>query len=955
MQGTNGVLRGFAWAVVAVAAMAPIGHAADPNHPIITEVYTDPPGLNDGPIGRDPSSEHQEFIEIFLPLHQPPGAPLASALAPLKDALRLTFYEIEGDTSSSGPGLVNYRFDLPPFDLDPSNGTAPGAVARPTTGVVVLGWVDYLGSSTTELAGTAASRTALIRGGITSLPAPPNDYLFIAINGHHSPSGTTNFLSLSATTESKIDLPAEASSGIVQNGSSAYLLVARDLGGYVQLCDDAHAADCAAGSDPNLIQQGLGLDTGCHQDGYAGNDDGTFDYTQQPFPSGGGVDLDMVLPLGGAFSLLVAQIPEFLALPPAPGTASGYARVFVDVAKTTETAAIDDPAADAALAYRHIRGVGPFFATPGRVVRTTSPPELAVATGAEQMFQVLAQTTGRPGVLAANVGGNYGINMATSPGASSNPSVVTFAPGTSALGVAGQAYGLPMVAITPGASAAHGSSASATVTVTATNTNGGDPAVVSPVQVTTITATVLKPTTGQNAAGQPFQTTVFAAVQAVPAQAGVNNEFRATSLGTYVAANLGGAAQDTLGHGAILIDPASDLNNGPFVQLGLVKDFPDPGAFVNYPGPGFPKLDLRQTVLQSAESVSGAATYVDTVDAVGVRAVRLNHPDTLTFGGTFTPSEPLHFVDAVGDVGQPRSGLSNAATTRTFELAIVESNVRDDSSLETGATDDFGIVVEVAQVEAGAPVVPGEFVFLSLTGGLQGADVDTLDVPPYQNVANIVFLDLDNLHTVLGIRALEAVYLIDASGTGEIDPIELFSLNPATQPTALQGAEPSTTKSLWRSAQNTMRLTFTQDITAPPAGAVLIQQMLAGALYGGDLSAGFSFALENDGQGNPRILKIVDTGPSDLTHRQWYAVRNTGGWTGVAPFTVQYVVQVGDADNDGKVLNLDAGAVNVGVPNFSAADNDRRDVDGDARILNGDVSLVNARIPSFTVQKPTGH
>ena len=62
-----------------------------PNHPIITEMYFDPPGLNDGPVGRDPGNRHQEYIEIYLPP--------ASALRPglNKDALRLTFYEVEGD------------------------------------------------------------------------------------------------------------------------------------------------------------------------------------------------------------------------------------------------------------------------------------------------------------------------------------------------------------------------------------------------------------------------------------------------------------------------------------------------------------------------------------------------------------------------------------------------------------------------------------------------------------------------------------------------------------------------------------------------------------------------------------------------------------------------------------------------------------------------------------------
>ena len=92
------------WAVVLGTALATAWsdvNAQLPDHPIITEVYTDPVGLTDGPVGRDPANLHQEFIEIFLP---PP-----SALAPgiNKDALRLTLYEVEGDhlRGSGGFGL----------------------------------------------------------------------------------------------------------------------------------------------------------------------------------------------------------------------------------------------------------------------------------------------------------------------------------------------------------------------------------------------------------------------------------------------------------------------------------------------------------------------------------------------------------------------------------------------------------------------------------------------------------------------------------------------------------------------------------------------------------------------------------------------------------------------------------------------------------------------------------
>lgn len=66
------------------------------------------------------------------------------------------------------------------------------------------------------------------------------------------------------------------------------------------------------------------------------------------------------------------------------------------------------------------------------------------------------------------------------------------------------------------------------------------------------------------------------------------------------------------------------------------------------------------------------------------------------------------------------------------------------------------------------------------------------------------------------------------------------------------------------------------------------------------------------------------------------------GWTAVAPFTVQYVVQVGDANNDGRVLNTDVGVVDAAIPDFAAADDDRRDINGDGPIPNTDFGVLHS-------------
>lgn len=754
--------------LTALVLICSVATAQIPDHPVITEVYADAVGVNDGPVARDPASTNQEYIEIYLPT--------AAALNPLfnKDALRLTFYEVEGDTDSSGVNLVNYRFDLPTFDLDSSNGITAGAIARPSSGIVVLGWVDYVGNPPTGLAGTPGTRVALINGGVT---ATDGTYTFVAINGHHF-TGTTNFPVLTA--ENLIDLPGEASSGVIQNGSGAYLLVNRDRPGYVQLCDDQHAGSCAAGAFPDLPTQSSQLDTGCLHDAFGPNDDAKFSVLDQPSPDGNNIDLGETLPPGGAFSLLVCQLPENTSAQPDPGAANGYARRFLNVLKTTETGAADNPVTDAQSSYRYVRNNGPFFPTPGATTLTTSAPDLGVALGAEQLFDVLPQTTAHPAILCANTGGSYPINMSASAGASSNPAVANFGAGSSVNGVLGQSIGLPTISITPAAGAAHLTTASATVTVTAANTNGGDPPIVSTMKTTTATATVLKPTTGKDAAGLPLQTTVFMAALPIYSNPLVTNEFRASSLGTYLAALPDITAVEVLGNGTALMDPATNISSGLVTPL-MVDGFPNDGEeCVNWRNDAGPpgRLSFAETVVQSAEQTLND-TYLGSIGLCGVdtviRANRHNIVDTLAINGGFTPSEPLYFADAAGAFGTLRSGLSDATTTRTFEVAIVDTNVRAGGTIESGKTDDFGIVIEVATTQVGSPVLPGEFVFLSFTGGFQGADVDPR-LDQTNALLYVYLLDLDNLNTVLGITQIEAIYEVDSDTAGELDVIEVFSL-----------------------------------------------------------------------------------------------------------------------------------------------------------------------------------
>ena len=183
---------------------------------------------------------------------------------------------------------------------------------------------------------------------------------------------------------------------------------------------------------------------------------------------------------------------------------------------------------------------------------------------------------------------------------------------------------------------------------------------------------------------------------------------------------------------------------------------------------------------------------------------------------------------------------------------------------------------------------------------------------------------------------------LDADGDGTPDECE----------PSLTGAAPADQGTLWRTAQNIVRLTFDGNLpAAPAAGQIVIQELLAGGGFGPDLAAGFTFTIDTD----PKVLKIRETATS-LTHRKWYAIRNTGGWTGVANFEVQYVVLMGDVDNNGFVQNLDAGAIYPNVSPLPKPDDYRYDVDGNGFCQNLDAGGVFPRVsPLPKPAKPSGH
>ncbi|MBW2387514.1 MAG: hypothetical protein JRG89_03680 [Deltaproteobacteria bacterium] len=719
-----------------------------PDHPVITEVYQEPP-FGGGPVGRDPADPHQEFLEIYLPSL----ADLAPGLD--KDALNVTFYDVEGDATSPGLALVNYRIDLPTFDLDPSNGLT--GLPRPASGVVVLGWVDYVGNPPTDLAGTPSSRIALIDGGVTST----SGFTFIAINGGQF-GGTTNFPIPAAV--SHIDTVSDPLTGKIEQGSGVFLLVNRDDPGFVSLCGQTDPGSCS--SFPNLAA-GTTLGTSSLFDAFAANDDADFRVDEQPYaaPTGDNIDLEFVLPLGGAFSLLAPQVEE---------QANGYQRLLLDIVKTTEdgVAGNEDPALDAVNTYITVSNLGPFYPTPGRAPSTTSPAIFSLADASLQTIEVLTNTNARPGLNAANLGGDFGIDTLTTPGVTVDPSAMTITQAAASFLPLGQISIAPPVEVQTFVTTPGGHTEVVSVQVDASASGVGDPPVVNPTDSVTATFVAIDPTTGIDAMGLPFQATAFFAVQGIPSDAGVANEFVGTSLGQAMTTGLGTTFSDVRGNGAALINPLTDLSD-PLIVDPMIATIPtDPLFFINPPSAS---SDLVTTVLGSAEVVSGAATYADSFNLgqTLVQAREFLIGDVPTTGG-FTPQERIHYANSSGFPGRPTSGLTDVLTGRDFELALIDTNLGPTGLIETGATDDFGIVVRVAQTGVGASVASGEFVFLSTTGGREGADIDTLDVPPHGNLMGIIYVDLDPLDTVLGVESIDRLYVVDGSGNGEVDVIEVI-------------------------------------------------------------------------------------------------------------------------------------------------------------------------------------
>lgn len=79
---------------------------------------------------------------------------------------------------------------------------------------------------------------------------------------------------------------------------------------------------------------------------------------------------------------------------------------------------------------------------------------------------------------------------------------------------------------------------------------------------------------------------------------------------------------------------------------------------------------------------------------------------------------------------------------------------------------------------AAAPVLAdgAELVFFRMTGGREGADIDSLDVPPQDNQTVIILVDLEPLDRVPGRETIDRLFVSDTGGPGDSRVIEGFAL-----------------------------------------------------------------------------------------------------------------------------------------------------------------------------------
>ncbi len=396
------------------------------------------------------------------------------------------------------------------------------------------------------------------------------------------------------------------------------------------------------------------------------------------------------------------------------------------------------------------------------------------------------------------------------------------------------------------------------------------------------------------------------------------------------ASNLSLSVQQDNGTNAITVAPGAVVN---YKVVGTLSDNLNRGLGLVSVSLDF-DLASPGGDLTPANSPTGAISCSNPMPAFDTPAGITNPPWPGGFGGTAVAGVLVQCCGAQNTIKNPNDGPGGAPEfpVGNVLLGVAQPAGCGPAVLLTGSLT----------IPMGTP--NGTYNLMALTSG------------PNASFANTIANDGSgaDFYTTEAVGAVTATNLaITVSG---VVPRALVSSIPPFTGVGV-GSAP-TNGTLWRTAKNTIRLTFDGTLpSAPTAGQITIQELLpaAGCVgaggFGPDLSAnGFTFVLES---GNT-VLKVRDNdATSDLLHRKWYAIRNTGGWVGVAAFEAQFPVQVGDFNGDKFVTPQDVSLVN-GAPGGAQADQSRADINGDGFKTPTDVSLTNGNQSGF-LGKPCGH
>ncbi len=200
-----------------------------------------------------------------------------------------------------------------------------------------------------------------------------------------------------------------------------------------------------------------------------------------------------------------------------------------------------------------------------------------------------------------------------------------------------------------------------------------------------------------------------------------------------------------------------------------------------------------------------------------------------------------------------------------------------------------------------------------------------------------------------GQNGTEEFWATIAANAGTTTPLTM-TVQTASN-VSLVSSFPAGETRLWRSTKNRVRITFSGNITAPGSGEVQVRELLPAGAFGSDLSGSFTPTV------NGSELVLADNG-STLQNKTWYRISQSGTWPGVDPFSLDFLVQAGDANNDGFTNFTDLSAINGSIPTLPPGLNEgnmRGDVNGDNFINFTDLSVANGFILSFPIPKPSGH